>query len=176
LLLALLALLVAAKTGWFPIGGMHSIHAESLSRIDRMLDLLHHLALPALVLAASEAAALMRYMRSNFIQTMSEDYIRTARAKGMSEATVAFRHALPNAMNPMITLLGISFGNMISASFLVEVIMGWPGIGRLAYDAMLSKDLHVVMASLLLGTLFLVIGNVIADILLARADRRISTQ
>lgn len=173
ILLALMALLLAATTGWFPIGGMHSLRYENLSPLGRVGDLLHHLILPAAVLALTGTAGLMRYMRGSLLETLSSDYVRTARAKGLSENRTVLRHAFPNAINPLITLFGVSFANLISASFLVEVIMGWPGLGRLTYEAILAKDVYVIMASLLLTTLFLILGNLIADMLLALTDPRI---
>jgi peptide/nickel transport system permease protein len=173
ILLALVALLFAASTGWFPIGGMHQLHYEDLSQIDQWKDLLHHLFLPALVLAITGIAGLMRYMRGSLLETLTSDYIRTARAKGLPEKQVVSRHAFPNAINPIITLLGISFANLISSSFLVEIIMGWPGLGKLTYEAILSKDLYLIMASLIVATIFLIIGNLVADLFLALSDPRI---
>jgi peptide/nickel transport system permease protein len=173
ILLALLALLFAARTGWFPIGGMHSLRYEELPRWQQWGDLLHHLVLPTIVLGTAGAAGLMRYMRGSLLETLSSDFIRTARAKGLSRTKAVSRHAVRNAINPIITLFGISFANLISSSFLVEVIMGWPGLGKLTYEAILSKDLYVVMASLIAATFFLISGNLLADILLALTDPRI---
>lgn len=173
ILLALLALLFAAKTGWFPIGGMHSLRYEELSFWGRTADLLHHLVLPTLVLGITGAASLMRYMRGSLIEALSSDFLRTARAKGLSNESAILRHGVRNAINPIITLFGISFANLISSSFLVEVIMGWPGIGKLTYEAILSKDLYVIMASLIVATFFLITGNLVADTLLAFSDPRI---
>jgi len=173
ILLALAALLFAATTGWFPIGGMHTLGYEDWPAGAQLRDLLHHLALPATVLAITGTAGLMRYMRGSLLETLGSDYVRTARAKGVSENQAVLRHAFPNAINPIITLFGISFANLISNSFLVEIIMGWPGLGRLAYEAILAKDLYVIMASLLMATLFLVIGNLLADVLLGITDPRI---
>jgi peptide/nickel transport system permease protein len=173
ILLALAAMLFAATTGWFPIGGMHTLGYEDWPLGAQLRDLLHHLVLPASVLAVTGTAGLMRYMRGSLLETLGSDYVRTARAKGVSENRAVLRHAFPNAINPIITIFGISFANLISNSFLVEVIMGWPGLGRLAYEAILAKDLYVIMASLLMATLFLVIGNLLADILLGLTDPRI---
>lgn len=173
ILLALFALLFAATTGWFPIGGMHRLHYEDLSPLGQFADLLHHLCLPVLVLAVTGAAGTMRYMRGSLLETLSSDYIRTARAKGVSERAVLLRHAFRNAINPLITLFGFSFAGLISSSFLVEFIMGWPGLGRLTYDALLAKDLYVIMASLMVSTIFLIVGNLFADLLLAFTDPRI---
>lgn len=173
IMLALLALLFAARTGWFPVGGMHSLNYESFPILQRTTDLLWHLILPTLVLGVTGLAGTMRYMRGSLLDTLSADYIRTARAKGLSEKEVVTRHAFRNAINPVITLFGISFANLISASFLVEIIMGWPGVGKLMYEAILTKDLYVIMASLIVATVFLMIGNLVADLLLAINDPRI---
>jgi peptide/nickel transport system permease protein len=173
ILLALLALLLAARSGWFPIGGMHSLNYEELSYWQQLGDLLHHLALPVLVLGITGAAALTRYMRSSLLETLNSDYIRTARAKGLSWRSTITGHAFRNAINPLITLFGISFANLVSSSFLVEIIMGWPGLGKLTYDAILTKDLYVIMASLMAATTFLILGNLFSDLLLALNDPRI---
>lgn len=173
ILLALAAMMLASRTGWFPVGGMHRLNYEELSAWGQTVDLLHHLLLPALVLGITGAAGLMRYMRGSLIETLSEDYIRTARAKGLSERAVVLRHACRNAINPMITLFGISVANLISSSFLVEVIMGWPGMGKLTFEAILSKDLYLIMASLIMATVFLMAGNLLSDLLLGWNDPRI---
>jgi peptide/nickel transport system permease protein len=173
ILLALLALLLAARSGWFPIGGMHSLNYEELSYWQQLGDLLHHLALPVLILGITGAAALTRYMRSSLLETLNSDYIRTARAKGLSWRSTITGHAFRNAINPLITLFGISFANLVSSSFLVEIIMGWPGLGKLTYDAILTKDLYVIMASLMAATTFLILGNLFSDLLLALNDPRI---
>ncbi len=173
ILLSLLALLFAARTGWFPIGGMNRLDAEMMPFWYRFGDFLHHLALPAGVLAFTEIAVLVRYARGGMMDTLSAEFIRTARAKGVSEKDIMKKHVLPNSINPLLTLFGLSFANLLSASFLVEIVMGWPGLGKLAYDAMLAQDLYVLMASLTAGTILLVTGNLIADLLLALFDPRI---
>ncbi len=173
ILLALLALVFAARTGWFPVGGMRHFGTEMAPLWYRFGDLLHHLILPAVVLAFAEIAVLVRYARRGMLDTLSADFIRTARAKGWSENGLLRRHVLRNAINPLLTLFGFSFANLLSASFIVEIIMGWPGLGRLAYDAMLSRDLYLLMASLTAGTILLVIGNLLADVMLALSDPRI---
>lgn len=173
ILLALVALLFAAITGWFPIGGMHSLNYESLTFFEQCTDLLHHLVLPTVVLGVTGAAGIMRYMRGSLLEAMAADYVRTARAKGLSSPRVVLRHALRNAINPIITLFGISFANLVSSSFLIEIIMGWPGLGKLTYEAILAKDLYLIMSSLIVATSFLIIGNLTADILLALNDPRI---
>lgn len=173
ILLSLLALLFAARTGWFPIGGMNYFDAEMMPFWHRFGTFLHHLVLPATVLAFTEIAVLVRYVRGSMMDTLSAEFVRTARAKGVSETRILRKHVLRNSINPLLTLLGLSFANLLSASFLVEIVMGWPGLGRLAYDAMLSQDLYVLMATLTAGTILLIAGNLLADILLAMFDPRI---
>ena len=173
ILLSLLGLLVAAETGWFPIGGMHQLGYEYFSLFARTTDLLHHLVLPVAVLAIGEFVVLVRYARGSLLDTSGSRYILTARAKGLSDGKALRVHAFPNALNSILTLLGFSFANLISSSFVVEIIMGWPGVGRLAYDAMLTKDIYVLMAALMAGTVFLIFGNLISDVLLAVNDPRI---
>lgn len=173
ILLSLFALLFAATTGLFPIGEMHRLHYEELSSVGQFLDVLHHMALPTLVLTVTGAASTMRYMRGSLLETLTSDYIRTARAKGLSQKAVILKHAFRNAINPLITLFGFSFANLISTSFLVEYIMGWPGLGKLTYEALVAKDLYVIMAALILSTVFLIAGNLFADVLLAITDPRI---
>ena len=173
ILLALLALVFAARTGLFPIGGMHQFGYELEPFWYRFVDLLHHLILPAAVLAFAEIAVLVRYARRSMLDILGSEYIRTARAKGLNENGVLRKHVFRNSIHPLLTLLGLSFANLLSASFIVEIIMGWPGLGRLAYDAMLSKDLYLLMASLTAGTILLVLGNLLSDVMLALFDPRI---
>lgn len=170
---ALLMVLFAAKSGWFPVGGMKSIDFEYLPVWGQFLDLLHHLILPVIVLGSISLAGRMRQMRANLLETLHQDYIQTARAKGLSERTVIYKHALRNAVNPLITLFGFTLADLLSGAFLVEVIMSWPGLGRLTLDALFTRDLYLVMASLLMASVMLILGNLAADIMLALSDPRI---
>ena len=170
----LLLLLLAAKTGWFPVGGMHSIDHDELDLIGRLLDLLHHLALPALVVGLIPLAGRMRQMRGNLLDVLQLDYVTTARAKGLSENAVIFKHALRNAVNPLITLFGYTLGSLVSGSFVAEIIFSWPGLGRITLDAILSQDQYLVMGSVLMASVVLILGNLIADVLLAITDPRIA--
>ncbi len=170
----LLLLLLAAKTGWFPVGGMRSIDHDELDMIGRLLDLAHHLALPALVVGLIPLAGRMRQMRGNLLDVLRLDYVTTARAKGLSENAVIFKHALRNAVNPLITLFGYTLGSLVSGSFVAEIIFSWPGLGRITLDAILSQDQYLVMGSVLMASVVLIIGNLIADVLLAIADPRIA--
>lgn len=171
--LALLALLFAYTTKWFPVGDMHDVQADKLSWGARQLDTLHHIALPALVIGITSIAVYMRQMRGQMVETMSADYVRTARAKGLSRNKVVFKHALRNAINPLVTLFGFSLAALLSGSFLVEVVFNWPGLARTTVEAIFAKDEPLVMASVLMATLLLVAGNLIADVLLAVVDPKI---
>ncbi len=171
--LALLMLLLAARTGWFPIGGMRDLDWDTYSAGRKLVDLLHHLALPALVLGSVPMAARMRQMRANLLDVLRLEYVTTARAKGLPERTVIWKHAVRNALNPLVTLFGFTLATLLSGSFVVEIVFGWPGLGRLTYDALLKQDLYLVMGSVLLASVMLVLGNLVADILLAVVDPRI---
>jgi peptide/nickel transport system permease protein len=171
--LALLALLFAKATGWFPIGGLRSIEYDSYSAMGKFLDILHHLALPAFVLAASGLATYMRQMRGNLLDQLRADYLTTARAKGLTEPVVVGKHAVRNAINPLITLFGFSLSSLLSGSVLVETVMSYPGLGRTVVEALFAQDEYLVVASLLMGTILLILGNLVADLLLALSDPRI---
>jgi peptide/nickel transport system permease protein len=171
--LALLALLFALQTKWFPIGNMRSTDYDTLGTLGRMKDVAWHLALPAAVIGLTEIAIYMRQMRGQMVETMSSDYVRTARAKGLSERRVQFRHALRNAINPLVTLFGFSLAATLSGSFLVEYVFNWPGLAQVTVNAIFNKDEPLVMASVLFAALILVVGNLVADVLLAIVDPKI---
>jgi peptide/nickel transport system permease protein len=135
---------------------------------------LRHLILPALVVGLIPLAGRMRQMRANLLDVLRLDYVTTARAKGLDERTVVFKHALRNAINPLITLFGYTLGSLVSGSFIAEIIFAWPGLGRITLDALLTKDQYLVMGSVLMAAVVLVAGNLIADLLLAIADPRIA--
>jgi peptide/nickel transport system permease protein len=172
-LLALLALMFAYATGWFPVGGSQSAVYDIMSTGEKIWDRLHHLVLPTIVLAASELAGIMRQMRSNLLDTLRAEFVTTARAKGLPEKWVVYRHALRNAINPLLTIFGYSLAGLLSGAFIVENIMAWPGLGRLTMEALLAKDYQLVVASVVMATGLLVAGNFIADLLLAWSDPRI---
>jgi peptide/nickel transport system permease protein len=172
-LLALLALLFAAVTGWFPIGGAQGSLADIMTGWERLRDRAHHLVLPVAVLAASELAGIMRQMRSNLLDTLCADYVTAARARGLGEGWVVWKHALRNAINPLLTIFGYSLAGLLSGAFIVENVMAWPGLGRLTLEAFFAKDSYLVVNSVILATVMLVIGNFVADLLLAWSDPRI---
>ncbi len=173
LFLALLALWVALTTGLFPVGGLYSVNFEYLSPVGKLLDLGHHLILPTLVLGIGGIASLMRLMRGNFIETMRAEYVTTARAKGLSDFTVYFKHVFRNAINPLITVFGYSLSGLLSGAFIVENVMSLPGLGRLTVEAFFAKDYYLVMAGVIMASVLLMLGNLLADILLAAVDPRI---
>jgi peptide/nickel transport system permease protein len=170
---ALVALLVAQKTGWFPIGGMESINHSSLSGWGKALDVGKHLVLPTLVLGIQELATIIRQMRGNLLDVLSENYILASRARGLKESVVIMRHAVRNAINPLITMFGYDLSGLLAGAALVEIVMSWPGLGRLLLNAVLSQDLYLAMGSFVMGAVLLIMGNLIADILLAVTDPRI---
>jgi peptide/nickel transport system permease protein len=171
--LALIAVYFAARTGWFPLGGLTSIQHEFLSPLGQLGDYLHHLILPTIVLGIGGVAGMMRIMRANFLDEIRSDYVNTARAKGLSEGMVMFKHVLRNAINPFVSSLGYAFSGLLSGSLLVENVMNYPGLGRLIYEAYVREDQFVVLGSVVMGCVLLVIGNLISDILLAWSDPRI---
>jgi peptide/nickel transport system permease protein len=171
---SLLMILFAAKTGLFPAGGIHNqVNWDVMTGWERFVDTLWHLVLPMIVLGTIGMAQYVRQMRSEMIETLSQDFIRTARAKGLSRLRVLIRHALGNAINPLITIFGFSLATLLAGALLVEYVFGWPGLGTLIFDALSSKDEPIVMASVVMLVLMLVAGNLIADILLAIIDPRI---
>ena len=174
--LALLLLLLAAKTGWFPLGGMVSLDHDALSLGGRIWDRLHHLILPATILATVPLASRMRQMRGSLLEVLRADYVTTARAKGLSESRVVLKHAVRNALNPLVTLFGYTLGGLLSGAFLVEVIMSWPGLGRVTLDALLTRDLYLIMGSVLMASSLLVAGNLVADLLLLAVDPRLRSE
>jgi peptide/nickel transport system permease protein len=172
-LLALLALYLAARTHWFPIGGMTSDNYLTLSRWQRMKDIGYHLILPTIVLGVGGMAIYTRQMRSNLLETLQADYVRTALSKGVPYWKAVLKHAFRNAVNPLITLFGFAFSDLLSGAFLVENIVAWPGLGRLTIEALFSKDLFVVAGSIMLASCMLIAGNLLADVLLSLNDPRI---
>ncbi len=171
--LALLLLYMAAKTGWFPIGGMYSPENTKMDVWNAFKDIFLRLQLPAFTLTFGGFAGLMRYMRGSLLDVLNEDYVEFARAKGMPERVVIYKHALRNAINPLVTMFGYSLAGLLSGAVITETIFSWPGLGRLTYQALLQKDYYVVMASTVIGTILLVLGNLVGDILLAAVDPRI---
>ncbi len=172
-ILAIIMLLFALATGWFPIGGLTSSFYDELGFFGKLLDLVRHLFLPVLILTLGGLVALQRQMRANLLDVLNEDYIRTARAKGLNEHKVIYKHALRNAINPLVTILGYEFSNLFAGSALIEMVLAYPGLGYLTLEAARKLDINLVLANLLLGSLMLVLGNLVADILLLKVDPRL---
>ena len=170
---AVLLLIFAVKTGWFPVGGLTSSNFLEMSFSQKFLDISYHLVLPVTVLFTLSLAGLQRQMRANLLDVLDSDYVKFARAKGLSEFKVVVKHALRNAVNPLITLLGFEFAGLLSGAALTEYVFQYPGLGRLILEAVLKSDINLVMASLMMGAIMLIAGNLIADILLILTDPRI---
>lgn len=176
LALALGLLVIAVKSGWFPTGGMVSLNFASLSLAGRAGDLLHHMALPVAALVLSVLPLLVRHVRAAVAEVLDAPFLLAAEGHGIPRGTLLYRYALPAAANPLISLFGFSVGTLLSGSLLVEVVMSWPGLGSFLLEAILARDLYVVIGGVLLSTLFLVGGNLLADLLLYWADPRIRTE
>ncbi len=172
-----LALICMATFGvrlhWLPISGIHSLDYESFGLFQRWFDTTWHLLLPIGIAAFGSLASLSRYMRSSMVEVLRQDYIRTARAKGLSERRILFHHGLRNGLLPLITLLGLALPDLIGGSVIAETIFAIPGMGRLFYEAVMSRDYPVVMALVTIGAVLTMLGNLLADIAYAYADPRI---
>jgi len=173
LLSGLFLLLLAAHTGWFPVGGMHSAGWDEMGALARAGDLARHLMLPAVVVGAVPLASRLRQMRASMLDVLGLEYVTAARARGVPEQRVLFRHALRNALNPMISMFGLTLGALVSGSFIAEVVFSWPGLGRVTVEALLAEDPYLVMGALLMSTVVLVAGNLTGDLLLRLADPRL---
>ncbi|MDX2085863.1 MAG: ABC transporter permease [Candidatus Melainabacteria bacterium] len=171
--LALILAMLAVQTGWFPVGGLTSSHFSSLSFPEQLLDMAHHLVLPVAVLGFSGIAGLMRQMRGNLLDVLQAEYVKTARAKGLPEWLVIYKHAVRNAINPLVTMLGYELAAMLSGTVLIETVLNYPGLGFLTYQAAIQGDANLVMASLVLSCLMLIVGNLLADLLLHWVDPRV---
>lgn len=170
---ALLLLILAQNTALFPVGNMTSIDHTDLSALGKVLDVGWHLILPTIALSITSFAGLQRITRGELLDVLRQNYIQTARAKGLPENRVIYVHALRNAVNPLITLLGFEFASLLSGAFIAEFFFNWPGLGRLILQAVTAQDLYLVMASLMIGAVLLIVGNLLADLLLKVVDPRI---
>lgn len=156
----------------FPINGIEYV-AKGFTGFRRFLDILHHMALPVIVLTLIQTASLMRYTRSAMLEIINQDFIRTARAKGLSERVTIYTHALRNAMIPVITILSSSLGGLLSGAILVETVFSWPGMGTLVYQAISNRDYPLIMGGTMLLAVCVLLANLLADILYAVVDPRI---
>jgi len=172
--LALLLMnLFCLNLGWLPVSGIASLDFESFNIIGKVLDVARHLILPIVISTFGSLAIISRYMRTEMVGIMTQDYIRTARAKGLDENSVIYKHALKNALLPIITILGLSVPGLIGGSVIFESIFAIPGMGRLFYDAVMARDYSVIMGMLVLVAVLTLLGNLIADVAYAYVDPRI---
>lgn len=169
----LLMYFFGVRLNWLPISGLHSLGSENFGMLYYLLDMAKHLVMPIMVASFGSLAGLSRYMRSSMLNVIGQDYITTARAKGLSERVVMYRHALRNALLPLITLLGFSIPGLIGGSVIFETIYAIPGMGQLFYQGVMSRDYPIVMGILVIGAFLTLIGNLIADLCYALADPRI---
>lgn len=175
-----LALLLMLYTGldhqWLPISGLVSLDYASLSFFGKILDLARHLVLPITVITVGSVAGMSRFMRSSMLEVLRQDFILTAKAKGLPARVIIFRHALRNALLPVITLLGLSVPGLIGGSVIIETVFALPGLGQLFYTAVMARDYPLIMGNLVLGAVLTLLGNVLADIGYGLADPRIRAQ
>jgi peptide/nickel transport system permease protein len=157
-----------------PDSGRTSIHFDSLTRWGQTVDLIRHAVAPTLVLALGGMAGMQRVMRGTMLEAQRQQYITTARAKGLSERVVIYKHALRNAITPFVAGFGSILPGLIGGSLFIEMVFNYPGVGQMMYPAVLNRDLNLVMANTLIAALLLVVGNLISDILLALVDPRVS--
>ncbi len=175
--LALMLLVVfGVKLQWFPIGGMQEVGIEAAGRWARGRDVLWHMVLPVATLAVYATAVYARFTRASMVDALQEDYIRTARSKGLSEWLVYFRHALRNALLPVLTMVGGSFGELLAGSIVIETVFSWPGLGKLTYDAVVNRDTNLLLSILFLSSLLVMATNMLVDLLYAWLDPRIALE
>ena len=171
--LAIVLLYALSQFEILPLGGMYSANYEELKGFGKFIDLLKHLLIPTLAISLASIAALQRIMRGNMLDVLRQQYILSARAKGLPENKVIYRHALRNAINPLVTIFGYHLSDLLSGAALIEIICNWPGLGTVMLTAVRAKDLYLVMTSMVMGGILLLLGNLIADILLSLVDPRI---
>jgi peptide/nickel transport system permease protein len=176
LLIALGLLLLAVRTGALPSGGMLSPHFWDLDPWGRTKDVAAHAVLPVAALVLGVLPGLVRQVRASMLEALAAPFVRAARAHGIPRRRLLFRHALPAALNPLCPLFGFSVASLLSLSLLTEVVMSWPGLGPLLLEAIHARDVHLVIGPVVISTLFLVLGNLLADLLLYAADPRIRAE
>ena len=172
----LLMMLFGVYLDWLPVSGLKSMNYDSLSLAGKFLDRIQHLILPVFVASSGGLAGLSRYMRSSMLEVIRQDYVTVARAKGLPEKIVIYKHAFRNALLPLITLLGLSVPGLIGGSVIFENIFGIPGMGQLFYNGVMARDYPLIMGVLTIGAILTLIGNLLADIGYMLADPRIRGQ
>jgi len=169
----LLMLLFGVRLEWLPVSGFRSLNFDEMTAFGQFIDVARHLVLPVFVSAFGGIAGISRYTRSNMLEVIRQDYITTARSKGLSERVVVYKHALRNALLPVITILGLSVPGLIGGSVIFESIFAIPGMGKLMYDAVMSRDYTVIMGTLFISSVLTLMGNLLADVGYAVSDPRI---
>ncbi len=168
--------LIGVQWGLLPVSGIKSLEFDKFSLTEKIIDVAKHLILPVFISAFGGLAGISRYMRSNMVHILKENYIRTARAKGLTEKEVIYKHALKNALLPVITILGLSIPGLIGGSVIFESIFGIPGMGRLFYESVMARDYPVIMGILFIGAFLTLLGNLLADVSYAVVDPRIKVE
>ncbi len=166
--------LFSVHLGWFPAGGFYDVAAAGLTGAALALDIARHLVLPTLTLGLIFLAIYLRIMRASMLEVLSLDFVRTARSKGLTETRVVARHVLRNAMLPMVTLIGLQAGTMLGGSVVVESVFALPGLGRLAYESVVQRDLNTLLGIVFVSALLVIAINFLVDVLYARLDPRIA--
>ena len=161
------------QNNWLPISGLESIGHENMPRLSQIMDSLKHLFLPVFISGLTGLAGIALFVRNGMLEVLHQDYITTARAKGLNENRVIYGHALRNALLPLITIFGLSIPGLIGGSVIAESIFAIPGMGKLFYDAVLMRDFPVIMGILTIGAILTLIGNLLADVAYAWADPRV---
>ena len=168
----MMIVLFSVKLGWLPSGGFETIGAEHAG-IERLLDILEHTLMPALSLSLFYLAVYARLMRASMLEVYRLDFVTTAHAKGLSPTRVAFKHVLRNALLPVVTMAGLHLGALLGGAVVVEVVFSWPGIGRLAFDAILQRDFNLLLSVLVLSSVLVILANLAVDLIYAWLDPRI---
>ncbi len=170
----MLVLVFSVHLGWFPTSQTRSLDYDLLSWPGKLLDLLWHLALPVFVLGVASAAGTARYMRNRLLEVLSEEYVLGARARGLRERVVVLKHALRNAMIPILTIYGLSLPFLLGGAVLIERVFAWPGLGLLGVEAVNGRDYPVILATTMIAAVLVILGNLLADVTYAIVDPRVS--
>jgi len=168
----MMIVLFGVRLGWLPTGGMVTIGAD-YTGLAYLADVVHHMVLPVVTLSLFHTAFYARLMRASMLEASGQDFVRTARAKGLSETRVVYRHVLRNALLPVVTVFGLQVANLLGGAVLVETVYGWPGLGRLAFDSVLSRDVNLLLGILLLSSIVVIAANIAVDAAYRWLDPRI---
>jgi peptide/nickel transport system permease protein len=168
----MLIVVFSVNLGWFPAGGMETM-ASGKRGVVRMLDILQHMVMPVTTLGLFYVALYTRVMRASMLEVFNQDFVTTARAKGLSERRITLRHVFRNALLPMVTLIGVQFGTLLGGSVLVETVFSWPGLGRLAFEAVFQRDINLLLGILLMCSVLVVLSNILVDVMYSQLDPRI---